>query len=84
MDGIWTVNFWKATLERVVKTIAQALVVILGGGVGLLDIDWGLALLGVLGMALMSLLTSIISAGIGPTGSPSLVADASTGRHAKP
>lgn len=78
---MWTMNFWKATAERAAKTMAQALLVIYGGGVGLLDVQWGPALLGVLAMTLASVATSIVSAGVGPTGSPSLVADTTTGRH---
>lgn len=80
---MWTQSFWLATAERALKTTAQALLVILGGGVGLLDIDWGPALLGVLAMTLTSVLTSIVSAQVNVPNSPSLVAEEPYGRHAK-
>lgn len=34
--------FWRATLERTLRTFAQAVLALLGGdGMGLLDVDWG-------------------------------------------
>lgn len=80
---MWTIDFWKATGERAAKTAAQALLVIVGGGVGLLDVAWGPALLGVLSMTLASVLTSVVSLGVGPTGSPSLISATTAGRHEK-
>lgn len=77
---MWTVIFWKAAGERALKTAASALLVIFGGGVGLLDVDWQPALLGVLAMTVASLLTSVASTGVGDSGSPSLVDE--SGRHA--
>ena len=67
--------FWRATVERAVKSFAQSLVAILGAAqVGLLDANW-LSALSIAGMALLlSVLSSIGSAGIGESQDPSLVA----------
>lgn len=73
--------FWLSTLERLLKTAAQVLLALLASSsTGLLDLDWRAVLATTATAAVASLLTSILSAGIGPTGSPSLVAD--SGRHA--
>lgn len=68
-----TSKFWKDAFERAVKTFAQAAVAILALSTGLIDVSWieaastaGLA-------ALVSLLTSIGSAGVGDKESASLV-----------
>lgn len=81
-EAMWSnKQFWSATLERAIKTAAQALLVLLGAGTTLADIPWETALLGVLGMTLASVLTSIVSYNVGPTGSPSMVVDEKGGRH---
>lgn len=69
---MWTGAFWKAAFERAVKTFAQALLAVMtADGFGLLDADWP-ARLGAAGMAaILSLLSSIGSAGVGNPG-PSL------------
>lgn len=55
-----TKQFWLATIERAIKTAAQAAVAILTAGMtGLLDVDW-VQLASVSGLAaVVSLLTSI-------------------------
>ena len=67
--------FWAAAAERAVKSFGQGALVGIGGNVA--D-AWTLDYMGVagvaLGMALMSLLTSLASAGIGSEG-PSLGAE---------
>lgn len=82
-----TAAFWGAALERGVKTVAQTLLsLFLVGDVmfNLIDFDWGPAL-GIAGGAfVISLLTSVVSYGVGPAGSPSLVEDPAAGRHAAP
>ena len=73
---MWTRSFWKATTERSIKTFAQAwAAVLIANGTGLLDTEWasGLSIAGM--AALLSVLTSVGSAGVGPTG-PSLVNEA--------
>jgi hypothetical protein len=58
----FSVEFWNYSLERCLKTIAQAALAFLGSGsIGLLTIDW-LSLASVsLGAGLLSILTSVIS-----------------------
>jgi hypothetical protein len=75
MSVLTTGAFWAAALERAVKTAAQSLLLVLGVGAATpADIDWKEALLGA-GMGfLLSLLTSIASAGVGNAG-PSLASE---------
>jgi hypothetical protein len=69
---MWTRAFWKATAERAVKTFAQALLAVMtADGFGLLDADWPARLSAAGLAAVLSLLTSIGSAGAGNSG-PSL------------
>jgi hypothetical protein len=72
---MFTVTFWKQAVERAIKSAAQAL---LGLWVGAQafnawDVDWKKAAGVALGAALLSVLTSLASAGVGKKGSPSLV-----------
>ena len=69
---MWTAAFWKAAVERAVKTFAQALLAVMtADGFGLLDADWP-ARLSASGLAaILSLLASVGSAGVGNSG-PSL------------
>lgn len=72
---MFTVQFWKETLERAIKTFAQSILLGtgLGEGLNLFDVDFGLALGFGGGGALLSLLTSVASAPFGQGGTPSLV-----------
>ena len=72
---MFTRAFWTATAERAVKTAAQtAAALLVAAGTGLLDSDWT-ATASVSGMAaLLSVLTSIGSAGVGNPG-PSLTTE---------
>lgn len=81
---MFTVTFWKATAERAAKTVAQTLLsLFLVGDVAfnLFTFSWGPALGVAAGAAVISVLTSLISAKAGPAGSPSLV-DESPAKHA--
>lgn len=71
---MFTGKFWVATFERAIKTFAQAVLALLtGDGMGLLAVDWGtVASVGALA-AVASVLTSIVSLGLGPADSPSVV-----------
>jgi hypothetical protein len=71
---MWTSNFWKQTFERAVKTFAQGILALLtGDGLGILDIDWGqVASVGALA-ALASVLTSVVTSGVGEPNDPSAV-----------
>jgi hypothetical protein len=74
---MWTKKFWKSATERSIKTLAQSLIALLtAGSANLLEVDWAAALGVSLGAALLSLLTSLGSAGVTKTDSPSLVDDA--------
>lgn len=79
---MFTRVFWLAAGERAVKTVAQTLVAVIGvdAATSIVDLDWPYAL-GVAGTAgVLSLLTSVASAGIGGTG-PSLSTEQVVGRH---
>jgi hypothetical protein len=68
---MFTLAFWKAAAERALKTFAQSLVGSLAVASGLTDAPW-LPALSAAGLAtLASLLTSVVSSGVGSSG-PSL------------
>ena len=71
---MWTLAFWKDTAERALKTAAQAVILGLGlaQGANLFDMDWKAALGLAAGGALLSLLTSVVSAPFGNKGTASL------------
>jgi hypothetical protein len=75
---MFAARFWLSLAERALKTFAQTLVALwpLGeNALGLIEVNWQNSL-SVAGLAaLISALTSIASAGIGPDGSPSLVGE---------
>lgn len=75
---MWSRHFWLSLTERAVKSFAQGLIVVWPIGenaLGLWQIDWKTALLSAALYAGASVLTSIISAPLGPDGSPSLVGE---------
>ena len=69
---MFTLLFWRAALERAIKTFGQTFAATaIAAGTGLLDTEW-VTLLSVSGMAvLLSVATSLASAPVGPAG-PSL------------
>jgi hypothetical protein len=76
--AMWTKYFWLSLAERAVKSFAQGLIVVWPIGenaLGLWQINWQTALLSAALYAGASMLTSIISAPLGPDGSPSLVGE---------
>ena len=79
LPSVWSRSFWVDAAERAGKTAAQTLLALWAGdGVNLLHVDWPTSL-GLAGTAaVLSVLTSVASAGIGDAGTPSLV---SSGRH---
>jgi Putative lactococcus lactis phage r1t holin len=71
---MWSSSFWKQAAERAAKTFAQSLITVLGTGAGgLLDVGWKQALSVSALSALLSLLFSLVSSGVGPDDGPSLV-----------
>lgn len=70
---MWSLGFWRDAVERAVKTAAQTVVGLLVAGVTVLNIDWGQAAAVTGTAALASILTSLISTGVGDHESPSLV-----------
>lgn len=72
---MFTTKFWKQTAERAAKSAAQALVVYWTGSevFNAWSADWPQAGGIALGAAVLSLLTSVISAPAGEPESPSLV-----------
>lgn len=69
---MWTVDFWKATAERAVKTAAQAGIALFAAGVTIIDIDWGQGAAVVATATLLSVLSSVASNNFGPFEGPSL------------
>lgn len=65
-------RFWIAASERALKTLAQALVALFVGNVTVLSIDWTQAAAISVTAAVVSLLTSLISAPLGSNPGPSL------------
>lgn len=69
-------NFWLSSIERAIKTFAQAVVTLIGTqAIGVLDIDWAQILAISATMALVSVFTSVGSAELGKTLGPSLVGE---------
>lgn len=71
---MWTKNFWKQAAERAVKSAAQALIGMWTlDGFNVLHADFPLAAGIAGGAAVLSLLTSIVTSGIGEANDPSAV-----------
>lgn len=71
-------RFWLSALERALKSAAQVLLVIWpisDATLGLVDVDWKKSLSIAAMAAVASVLTSLVSAPVGPDGSPSLVGE---------
>jgi len=73
---MWTASFWRAVAERAIKTLAQSLLAMLAvGQTTILTVDWQQVTAVALTATLLSVLSSIVSAGMGNTG-PSLASEA--------
>ncbi|CAB4134978.1 Holin, r1t-type [uncultured Caudovirales phage] len=69
-----TRSFWVDAGERVVRTVAQTLLALLGtGAVGILAVDWLQMLSVAAGAGLVSLLMSIVATGVGAKGTAEFV-----------
>lgn len=72
---MWTAKFWRDAAERAAKSAAQALLLYWGGDqvVSAWSADWRAAGGIALGAAVLSALTSLLSAKVGDSSSASLV-----------
>ena len=74
---MYTKKFWKSAAERAAKTAAQVAILTLavGDNIGfdVIDTNWGDVASMSAGGAILSLLTSVVSAPVGPKETPSLV-----------
>ena len=71
---MFTKKFWIEATERALKTFAQFILVLgTANSFNVFDVDWKTNLGLALGGALLSYATSIVSAGVGEKGTPSLV-----------
>ena len=71
---MWTRNFWRQSAERAGKSAAQALLGMWAlDGFNVLHAHWDLAFGIGAGAAVLSVLTSIVTAGVGEKGDPSAV-----------
>lgn len=70
-----TAAYWTGVLDRAVKSFAQQLILLWGAdqGLNLLAVDWRSALGLAGGAAVLSLLTSLVSAPVGDKGSTSFL-----------
>lgn len=78
MESIFTKTFWIHSFERAFKTSAQSIVLAWGGGDAIANLfvfDWKVALGAGGGGAILSVLTSIISAPMSRDDTPDLVND---------
>ena len=73
----WSWSFWADVLERAVKTAAQAILTVLGlsnSGFGnLFEFDWTVLGQAALSGFVLSVLTSLVSAPIGESGTASML-----------
>jgi hypothetical protein len=72
---VYTAGFWAGAFDRVIKSFAQALLLMWGAdeGFNLISINFPQSLGVAAGAAVLSLLTSVISAPVADRGSTSLL-----------
>jgi hypothetical protein len=67
-------KFWEDTSERVIRTMAQALIALMGtDALGIVGLDWAQMLSVAAGAGLTALLTAIVASGIGDKGTASVI-----------
>lgn len=78
--------FLLAVAERAGKTAIQTFIAVatVGGVFDLAHLDWTATLVAAASAAVLSVLTSLLSAKLGPSGSPSLVADPAAAKGVDP
>jgi hypothetical protein len=63
---MWSLKFWRETVERAIRTAAQALLALWGTQVtGVLEVDWTQAASVTALAALSSVLMSLLATGVG-------------------
>lgn len=66
---MWTKKFWMDTLELVLRTMAQALIAVLGtNALGIIGLDWMQTASITATAGLLALLTSIVASQVGDKG----------------
>lgn len=71
---MWEARFWKQTVERALRTGAQAILALWGTQVtGILEVDWTQTASVAALAALASVLMSLVATGIGDHESPSFI-----------
>ena len=74
MRRMFTSQFLRQTLERAIKTAAQSAILVFGvGEVNALEVDWGDVVGFGAGGFILSVLTSLVTANVGPKDTPSVV-----------
>lgn len=75
MNEYFSAAFWKGALDRAVKSVAQSLLLLWGAdsGLDIVHVDWRGALAYAGGAAVLSLITSVLSAGAGDPGTTSMI-----------
>jgi len=69
-----TRKFWEDTAERTIRTMAQALLALMGtDALGIVGLDWPQMLSVAAGAGIMSILTAIVATGIGDKGTTQLL-----------
>jgi hypothetical protein len=69
-----TRKFWEDAAERTIRTMAQALLALMGtDALGIVGLDWAQMLSVAAGAGIMSLLTAIVATGIGDKGTAQLL-----------
>jgi len=67
-------KFWEDAAERTIRTMAQALLALMGtDALGIVGLDWPQMLSVAAGAGIMSLLTAIVATGIGDKGTAQLL-----------
>lgn len=59
MNNIFNKNWWKASLIRCIRTVAQSAIGVIGAAAVMGDVNWAMVLSGALLAGIVSLLTSV-------------------------